>query len=96
MMVMHGSLVAAVVSTGPVCGLSSRPKKLGKLGKAGDDQIACRIWHWVGRTGGSPFLGAPHEGRAVAFASGRVEIEIVASHHQDVPGDTARYFAASR
>ena len=91
-MVMHGSLVAAVVSTGPVCGLSSRPKKLGKRGEAGDDQIACRLWHWVGRTDGSPFLGAPHEGSAVAFASGRVEIEIVAGHHQDVAGRYGEVF----
>src|SRR6266446_3669338 len=29
----------------------------------------------------SPFLGTPHEGSAVAFASGRIEIEIVAGHH---------------
>ena len=83
-MVIHGSLVAAVVSRGPVRGLWSPPKKVGKLGEAGDDQIACRIWHWVGRTGRSPFLGTPHEGSAVAFASGRIEIEIVAGHHQDV------------
>ena len=31
-----GSLVTAVVSPGPVRGLWSRPKKLGKLGEAGD------------------------------------------------------------
>jgi hypothetical protein len=35
-MIVHGSLVAAVVSPGPVRGLWSRAKKLGKLGEAGD------------------------------------------------------------
>src|SRR5690242_11771727 len=85
------SLVAAVVS--PSRGLRSRPKERSKLGEAGDDQVARRIWHWVGRTARSPFIVAPDEGSAVSFASGRIEIEIVASHHQDV---ARRYGEVSR
>ena len=45
--------------------------------------VGGRVRYGIRRTGRSPLIGPPHEGGAIADTARRIEVEIVARHHQD-------------
>ena len=65
---------------------SSCVESLGELRKPGDNEVSSRVWHRVGRTAWSPFVGTAHERGPVTLPARRIEVEIVAGHHQDFAG----------
>jgi len=57
---------------------------VGEFPKPADHNIGRGVGYGIGRAGGSPLVGSAHKGGAIADAAGRIEVEIVARHHQDL------------
>ena len=60
------------------------PRRSAEFRKPVYHNVGCRVGHGIGRPGGSPLVGPAHKGGAIADAAGRIEVEIVARHHQDL------------
>ena len=57
---------------------------VGEFRKPVDHNVGRGVGCGIGRAGGSPLVGSAHKGGAIADAAGRIEVEIVARHHQDL------------
>jgi len=69
---------------------------IGECGKPVDYNVGRRVGDGVGRAGRSPLVWAPHKGSAITDAAGRIEVEIMARHHQDLARLDSRNAAARR
>ena len=63
--------------------VASGAETVGEFRKSVDHDIGRGVGYGIGRAGGSPLVGSAHEGGAIADAASRIEVEIVARHHQD-------------
>lgn len=78
------------------CCEMSGSEVIGQCGKPVDHHVGRGVGHGVGRAGRSPFVWAPHKGSAITDAAGRIEVEIMARHHQDLARLDSRNAAARR
>ena len=63
--------------------MASGVEAVGQLRESVDHDVGSRVRYGIRRTGGSPLIGSAHEGGAIADTPRRIEVEIVAGHHQD-------------
>ena len=64
--------------------MGSGSEVVGEFGKSVDHDVGGGVGHGIRRAGRSPLVGATHEGGAIADTPGRIKVEIVARHHQDL------------
>ena len=70
--------------SGGVTAQLSGAELVGEFRKPVHDYVGRGVGYGIGRAGGSPLVGSAHKGSAIADAAGRIEVEIVARHHQDL------------